>query len=262
MALSQAGKALLGVMMALAGSSLGLGGEAGLRSGVASNHWFWTQDPYGVTNQATASAPDTNSAAPASLSPQERFVEFATMPRFPRWDFQWHHCLEATTLGLGIETQSGRPVIWNQVGLGMSEAEASAWVLSLSEAVLTNFEDFEFFYRAALVPCYFGGPGLSFGEALETALNQTANGGAWPAFNRGGVVHVLASRWPTMDSVDLSHERAGAEAGPPAIPGGGFPWGGYSGSGGGRVVPAGHPVPGGHGSHQGHGGHGHGGRFR
>jgi hypothetical protein len=246
-------------MMALAGPVLGPASEAGFRSGVPVTHWFWTQDPYDVTNQATASAPDTNSAAPASLPPQERFLEFATAPRFPRLEFEWRDRLEATTLGLGIETQHGRPMVWNEVGLGMTEAEASVWVTSLSETVLTNFEDFELFYRAALVPCFFGGPGLSFGEAVQTALNQTANGGAWPAVNRGGVVHVAANRWPTMESVDLSHERAGGEAGPRAIAGGWFPWGGYSGSGGGGVVPARYPVQGGHG---GHGGHGHGGRSR
>jgi len=113
------------------------------------------------------------------LSPRERFLEFATRPRFGRWIFQLEDRLGASTLSLRVERSGGRPDVCTPLGLGMTESEARAWVSCLSEVILTNFDAFESYYRTALAPRAVGGPGLSFGQARLAALELTANGGKW-----------------------------------------------------------------------------------
>jgi hypothetical protein len=170
-------KALLWGMLALVGPLAGQAGEPDSRVEYLTNRMPWGSDPIVRSAPAVSPAPATRTTPTPNF--RERFFDFATKPRFPRWPFQPEDRLRPTTLGLRTELRDGLVVLATPVGLGMSPAEARTWLASLSDAVLTNLELFEFSYRAALVPQELGGPGLTFAEAHQAAFKLALAGRAW-----------------------------------------------------------------------------------
>lgn len=207
-------KTLLCAWMALTGTSLGLAGDAETLVGFMAKPTPWMLAPTGGVKKTATLVPAMNPSAPAQASGHQRFLQFAMQRRFPRQELGAQQRLEPTTLGLRVETRDGQPFVSTPVGLGLTHTEALSCLATVSKALRTNLDAFEFAYRKALVPQSCGGPGFTFAEAQQAALRLTLAGHKWqePSHNwdlmGSGSAFYASLRVPNRD------ERAVGGAGP------------------------------------------------
>jgi hypothetical protein len=238
-------------LMVLAGPAVGLAIELEPGDSLLATPIPFTGDSLASGKEASEPAAATNTAAPALLSPRQRFLEFATRPLFPWLPFGPQDRLKSCTHGLDVEEVDGQWLVSTPVGLGLSDPETRAWLASMPEALSTNLDLFEFSYRATLVPRELGGPGFTFDEAKQTALRLTLAGETWSQPNVVLEEEPCEPAWMGSLRVPLIGAMPGAPANEynfgPTGPFDAFPPGGY-------WEGHGHH----HGGHDGghHGGHG------